>query len=92
MLPQGHVKADWLSPSWVRESVLLLHGCWVRAFHKNRWNELKKKSKQAGGSMESSHVEYVGFWARFGASIVDTLIILAITFPILYAASGAAFW
>ncbi|HEX5513774.1 MAG TPA: RDD family protein [Gammaproteobacteria bacterium] len=42
--------------------------------------------------MESSHVEYVGFWARFGASIVDTLIILAITFPILYAAYGAAYW
>lgn len=42
--------------------------------------------------MESSHAEYVGFWARFGASIVDALIIVAITVPVLHAVYGAAYW
>lgn len=30
-----------------------------------------------------SEVEYVGFWMRFVASIIDTVLVTAITFPVL---------
>jgi uncharacterized RDD family membrane protein YckC len=33
--------------------------------------------------------EYVGFWSRFGASIIDSIIIIIITFPILYLIYGS---
>jgi uncharacterized RDD family membrane protein YckC len=34
--------------------------------------------------MENNELEYVGFWARTGASIIDIIIIIAITWPILF--------
>lgn len=36
--------------------------------------------------------EYVGFWKRCIASIVDTLLLLAITLPILYLTYGSVYW
>jgi len=36
--------------------------------------------------------EYVGFWSRVGASIIDTILMLAVTYPILYALYGAAYF
>ena len=36
--------------------------------------------------------EYVGFWPRFGASIIDSIIIIAITFPILYLIYGGDYF
>ena len=39
-----------------------------------------------------SQQEYVGFWARFGASIIDTIILLAITFPLLHSIYGSQYW
>lgn len=35
-----------------------------------------------------SDVEYVGFWARVGAAIIDGLLTIAITFPILIGVYG----
>jgi uncharacterized RDD family membrane protein YckC len=37
-------------------------------------------------------LEYVGFWARSGAAIIDTLLICIIVLPILTAVYGAANW
>lgn len=45
-----------------------------------------------GGYMEESNLEYVGFWARVGASLIDGVIVCAITFPALHAMYGAAYW
>lgn len=39
-----------------------------------------------------SQQEYVGFWARFGASMIDVLIIMAITFPLLHSIYGSYYW
>ncbi len=36
--------------------------------------------------------EYVGFWSRVGASIVDTILMLAITYPLLYALYGVEYF
>lgn len=38
--------------------------------------------------MQDQDLEYVGFWPRVGASIVDAIIIIAITFPLLIAIYG----
>lgn len=37
-------------------------------------------------------LEYVGFWARVGATIIDSILILIIIFPILTAFYGTAYW
>ena len=36
--------------------------------------------------------EYVGFWARVGASIIDTIIVIAIIFPLLFAIYGKEYF
>lgn len=33
--------------------------------------------------MQATDVEYAGFWIRVGAALIDTVIIVAITFPLL---------
>lgn len=42
--------------------------------------------------METSDLEYVGFWPRVGASLIDTLLITVIIFPILHTIYGAGYW
>jgi len=41
---------------------------------------------------EASELEYVGFWARVGASLIDTLLMCLITLPLLHVIYGAAYW
>jgi len=36
--------------------------------------------------------EYVGFWARTGAALIDTIIIVAVTFPLLISIYGWAYF
>lgn len=38
--------------------------------------------------MNEQNIEYAGFWLRFGAAIIDTILILVITFPLLIAIYG----
>lgn len=38
--------------------------------------------------MKSQELEYVGFWPRVGASLIDTLLQLAVTMPIIYVIYG----
>lgn len=40
---------------------------------------------------EQSQLEYVGFWLRLLASLVDTALLLAVTFPLLRLLYGRAF-
>lgn len=42
--------------------------------------------------MESSDTEYVGFWARVWASLIDTVLVLLICWPVLTAIYGTAYW
>lgn len=44
------------------------------------------------GVEEEPELVYAGFWIRVGASIVDSIIILLITLPILTAIYGASYW
>lgn len=38
--------------------------------------------------MQTQDMEYAGFWVRVGATIIDTLLIMAITFPLLVSIYG----
>ena len=42
--------------------------------------------------MPEENPEYAGFWIRVGASLIDTLLLLAITMPLLYAIYGQAYF
>ncbi len=53
-----------------------------------------KKSMKAGETenMEEQDMEYAGFWVRFGASIIDTILLGIITWPILTMIYGQSYW
>lgn len=42
--------------------------------------------------MEADELEYVGFWARVGASLIDTVLLGIIVWPLLTAFYGDAYW
>ncbi|NJD32504.1 MAG: RDD family protein [Gammaproteobacteria bacterium] len=42
--------------------------------------------------IDESRYEYVGFWARVGASLVDTLLLCVILYPVLTLIYGRAYW
>lgn len=42
--------------------------------------------------MQAQELEYVGFFPRLGATIIDTLLIVAITLPILHMYYGPEYW
>jgi uncharacterized RDD family membrane protein YckC len=42
--------------------------------------------------MESSNVEYAGFWIRVWASIIDSIIVGALLYPALTAVYGKEYW
>ncbi|CAH0991031.1 hypothetical protein SIN8267_01132 [Sinobacterium norvegicum] len=39
-----------------------------------------------------SHYEYAGFWIRAGASVIDSIIIVLFTVPIIYAVYGESYF
>ncbi len=41
--------------------------------------------------MESNQLEYVGFWARVLATIIDAILLLIVTLPLLLAFYGASY-
>ena len=42
--------------------------------------------------MQQEELEYVGFWSRVGASLIDTILMGAIIGPLLTAFYGEAYW
>jgi len=42
--------------------------------------------------MESSELEYVGFWPRVGASLIGTILVAVITWPLLSTIYGKSYW
>lgn len=42
--------------------------------------------------LDSDGLEYVGFWARVAASMVDTILVALVSVPILHAVYGDAYW
>jgi uncharacterized RDD family membrane protein YckC len=45
-----------------------------------------------GHQVETAALEYVGFWARVGATIIDTILILMVTTPLMLAFHGDSYW
>ncbi len=51
------------------------------------------KTPESDLSIENNGVlEFAGFWVRVIASIIDTIMIMIITLPLLYLVYGAAIW
>lgn len=42
--------------------------------------------------MDSSELKYVGFWPRVGATLIDAIILIVITGPILTIYYGESYW
>jgi len=42
--------------------------------------------------MDTQNMEYAGFWVRVGASLIDTLLLLIISYPILGLIYGEGYW
>jgi uncharacterized RDD family membrane protein YckC len=42
--------------------------------------------------VEAQDVEYAGFWARVGASIIDTILLVIVTGPLLTMIYGQSYW
>ncbi len=42
--------------------------------------------------MDASEFEYAGFWIRVWASIIDSVLVMVIIFPILTAIYGGSYW
>jgi uncharacterized RDD family membrane protein YckC len=40
----------------------------------------------------SEELEYVGFWARVGAALIDTLLVMLLTVPLVTAIYGRQYW
>jgi len=43
-------------------------------------------------ALKSAELEYVGFWPRVGAALIDTLLILVVTVPLVTAIYGKQYW
>lgn len=41
---------------------------------------------------QESEVEYAGFWARVGATLIDTIILMIVTLPLILAFYGTSYW
>jgi len=44
------------------------------------------------GMLEFADLEYAGFWLRVWASVIDSVLTMLLTVPLIYAAYGTAYW
>ena len=42
--------------------------------------------------MNDGELEYVGFWLRVGAALIDTVLLLAVCVPLVTAIYGKEYW
>jgi uncharacterized RDD family membrane protein YckC len=42
--------------------------------------------------VQDENLEYVGFWLRVGASLIDTILLLIILLPIIHLIYGPSYW
>ncbi|HEX5648820.1 MAG TPA: RDD family protein [Steroidobacteraceae bacterium] len=45
-----------------------------------------------GTQVDVEELEYVGFWPRVGAALIDTLLVLALCIPLVTAVYGRQYW
>lgn len=61
--------------------------CEVLAFGPHRHGSLKKDTP-----LDTSELEYAGFWIRVWASVIDSILVCIIILPALTAVYGKAYW
>lgn len=42
--------------------------------------------------MQNNEIEYAGFWIRTGATLIDSVLLLMITLPLMFAVYGSEYW
>jgi uncharacterized RDD family membrane protein YckC len=42
--------------------------------------------------MQQEDLEYVGFWPRVGASLIDTILLMIIVLPVIHMIYGPSYW
>jgi uncharacterized RDD family membrane protein YckC len=42
--------------------------------------------------VDTAKMRYVGFWARVGAALIDTILVCVIIFPLLHVVYGPEYW
>ncbi|GLT18755.1 RDD family protein [Vibrio zhanjiangensis] len=42
--------------------------------------------------MNSSSLQYAGFWLRLGATLIDTILLMALIMPLMFWAYGELYW
>ena len=47
---------------------------------------------EPAAGIDESRLEYVGFWARLGATIIDSVLVLVICYPLLTLIYGKQYW
>lgn len=55
-------------------------------------NPYQSPTSQVAPDDFTQALEYGGFWRRVGASLIDTILILLVTSPVLYALYGESFY
>jgi hypothetical protein len=56
-----------------------------------KWADVENNSQGTKMTdLNPDTVEYAGFWIRVGAAIIDSILVMMITYPILYAVYGWA--
>jgi len=61
----------------------------LRASHRRSTGEARSSSIP---TVDTEELEYVGFWPRVGAAMIDSLLIVFITLPLLTAVYGREYW
>jgi uncharacterized RDD family membrane protein YckC len=54
----------------------------------NFWSPIDARDLQ----LQQENLEYVGFWLRVGASLIDTVLVSIIVLPIIHLIYGPAYW
>ena len=47
---------------------------------------------EPAAAIDEGTLEYVGFWPRLGATIIDSILVIAICYPLLTLIYGAQYW
>ena len=68
-------------------SVSVCVGPWL-----NKKRKLRVSHNMSDNPVSTEELEYVGFWPRLGASLIDTVLSAMVLYPILYALYGKEYF
>lgn len=55
-------------------------------------NSISVCAKNEERRLQQEDLEYVGFWSRVGASLIDTVLLMIIVLPVIHMIYGPSYW